>query len=72
MNVSREEKTHLKTGILLGVYPKSLIKTLVLLKSNNKMFSAFPLLSFQLPLLSFFKVLTMLLRDQNRRRETLK
>lgn len=73
MKVREVRKKHWKTGILYCDYPKSLIETLVLLKFINKMlFSVFHLLSFQLPWLSFFKELTVPLRDQNRKRETLK
>ena len=73
MSVKEVRRTHLKTGILSRNYPKSLIETLVLFKFINKMLCSlkvFPLLLFQSPLLSFFKELTMLLRDQDRKRET--
>ena len=71
MSVKEVRRTHLKTGILSRNYPKSLIETLVLFKFINKMLcSVFPLLLFQSPLLSFFKELTLLLRDQDRKRET--
>lgn len=70
MSVKEVRRKLLKTGLYHN-YPKSLIETLVLFKFINKMlFSVFRLLLFQSPLLSFFRELTMLLRDQNRKGET--
>lgn len=73
MNVRKVWEKHFKIGILYCIYLNSLIETHVFFKFiSNMLFFVFPLLSFPFPVLPLFKELTELLRDPNRKRETLK